>query len=155
VLLILDDDAYFNHYWVPLEFFLQKYSHDIILAKHAHGVLNCGAIIIRNNLWAKKFFLSVLTTDCDFKKKSCCWEQDCIRKLLKKENAFGHVGQIDSEHFNCCDHHQNYNGICDPFIWHSMGNPQKKYLIEKRAQETLEKMVKTWSTSQQSQDLAA
>ena len=153
VVVLLDDDAYINHYWIPVEYYLLQYkTHDIIAGEQhpdppsrLHNI-NTGVMIIRNTMWSRAFFTSILSSDCNYTTQHCCWEQDCIKHLLDRADSWSRVAEIPAAEFNCQEKHRNYKGICDPYVWHAMGQGLKHWL-EKPARISLQKMTEKWETT--------
>ena len=149
VVFLIDDDAFVNHYWLSVDTFLARYpQRDVVLGIHAApylDVLNTGVMIIRNTAWSRAFFASVLQQPpeiCNYLNRSCCWDQDCIGSLLKRQKSSARIATVPLGEFNCCDWHNSYVGTCAPFVFHAMGLGGKER-VEIFASRVSKKMA-TW-----------
>ena len=145
--LFMDDDAIFVKLNVRIETFLHRFPadrSDLIAAVHdcpAYGRkpacrrhLNLGVWIARPTAWLTDFLsrqLSDLRCELARESQTCCWEQDCTESVLGADERTAHVGEMPMGEFACQPLHRSYNGTCDPFIFHALGQNTKQQLLGK------------------------
>ena len=130
--LWVDDDAFVRKQSITIEYWLEKYPNaDLIIASgdannQPPHALNSGVMIFRNTPWSQHFLNDVLhSKDCDYESRTCCWEQDCMKKRVKESDFEFRVAEIPLGEFNCQTIHHAYKGECNPWVWHAMGQGQK------------------------------
>eukprot|EP00039_Didymoeca_costata_P009194 m.121408 g.121408 ORF g.121408 m.121408 type:complete len:206 (+) comp14394_c0_seq2:230-847(+) len=109
---LIDDDAFVRKPNISVQQWFVKFPKASIIVgiqdayNHGHTI-NTGVMIIRNTRWSRVFFDDVLINpSCNRTKKRCCWEQDCMRKLLKPTHYNGVVQEIPLGEFNCQESHK-------------------------------------------------
>jgi len=130
--LWLDDDAFVRKQSITIEYWLEQYPNaDLIIgrcdaAKFLPHAITSGVMIFRNTPWSRHFLNAVMhSKDCDYKSRTCCWEQDCMKKVLNESDFEFRVAEISLGEFNCQTIHPAYKGECNPWVWHAMGQGSK------------------------------
>ena len=135
----LDDDAFVAKPFVPVETFTQVgQSVGLIAAAHdchsCRGHLNTGVWISRATPWLVSFLRQLLQDKrCAAAriKERCCWEQECAELLLTTTDLAEHATVLQMGHFACQPGHRSYAGICDPWVYHALGQGRKQSLLGK------------------------
>ena len=126
VVFWIDDDAFVKKSEIKVQDWLDRYAGADLIIGNQDAIdqkqfsINSGVMIIKNTKWSRSFFNSLMKNpNCNYISRSCCWEQDCMRKVLSLPNK--HVALVPLGKFNCWGHHKNYAGRCDPWVYHVMG----------------------------------
>ena len=126
VVFWIDDDAFVKKSEIKVQDWLDLYAGADLIIGNQDAInqgqfsINSGVMIIKNTKWSRSFFNSLMKNpNCDYTSRSCCWEQDCMRKVLSLPNK--HVALVPLGKFNCWGHHKSYAGRCDPWVYHVMG----------------------------------
>ena len=141
----IDDDAFVNKGELSVESWLATApGADLLIGRNAERnasanpgpqalnmTLNTGVFIVRASPWSRRFFATFIQqcTQAERTQIACCPEQDCLARLLAEPENRPKLAAVALDSFNCHPSHPNFDSICDPWIYHSMGTGEKQYLV--------------------------
>lgn len=126
----IDDDAFFNHHRMSLDFLLRRHpTKDIVICSDdknsgRRGSLNTGTMLVRNTQWSLNFFQSIWNYSTLHHLYKCCHEQTTMERYLHDHSSeYQHVAVESETVFNSYYSQVMNNTVHSNFIIHLMATP--------------------------------